>query len=184
MTDLCNILSHIARSYPDSPIWIGGDINLSNIDWQTSCINNNTYLVCLCDLFLNFLQEYGFTQIVKFPTRGNNTLDIFATNRPSLVGSCKPVPGISDHEAVMIYSSLKVDLQPIPKRRIYNWSRGDWTEINEKAEYFCNFFTTNYNIDTPINQLWNEFKNFCSSILDIIPSKFTTNRSNPWITHS
>ena len=84
----------------------------------------------------------------------------------------------------MIYSSLKVDLQPIPKRRIYNWSRGDWTEINEKAEYFCNFFTTNYNIDTPINQLWNEFKNFCSSILDIIPSKFTTNRSNPWITHS
>ena len=138
----------------------------------------------MCDLFLNFLQEYGFTQIVKFPTRGYNTLDIFATNRPSLVGSCKPVPGISDHEAVMIFSSLKVDLQPIPKRRIYNWSRGDWTEINEKAEYFCNFFTTNYNIDTPINQLWNEFKNFCSSILDIIPSKFTTNRSNPWITHS
>ena len=95
----------------------------------------------MCDLFLNFSQEYGFTQIVKFPTRGNNTLDIFATNRPSLVGFCKPVPGISDHEVVMIYSSLKIDLQPIPKRRIYNWSRGDWTEINEKAEYFCNFFT-------------------------------------------
>ena len=140
MTDLCNILFQIANSYPDSPIWIAGDINLPNIDWRTSCVSNSTYPICLCNLFLNFLQEYGFTQIVNFPTRGKNILDIFATNRPSLVKSCKPVPGISDHEAVMIYSSLKIDLQPIPKRRIYHWSRGDWTAIYEKARYFCSFF--------------------------------------------
>ena len=139
MTDLCNILFQIANSYPDSPIWIAGDINLPNIDWQTSCVSNSTYLICLCNLFLNFLQEYGFTQIVSFPTRGKNILDIFATNRPSLVKSCKPVPGISDHEAVMIYSLLKIDLQPIPKRRIYHWSRGDWTAIYKKAKYFVVF---------------------------------------------
>ena len=66
-------------------------------------------------------------------------MDIFATNRPSLVSSCKPVPGISDHEAVMIHSSFKADLYPTPKRKIFNWSRGDWTEINQMAEYFCNF---------------------------------------------
>ena len=51
MTDLCNILTYIAKSYPDSPIWIAGDINLPNIDWQTSCINNNAYPACLCALF-------------------------------------------------------------------------------------------------------------------------------------
>ena len=34
MTDLCNILTQIVESYPDSPIWIAGDINLSNIDWE------------------------------------------------------------------------------------------------------------------------------------------------------
>ena len=39
----------------------------------------------------------------------------------------------------MIYSSLKIDLQPIPKRRIYHWSRGDWTAIYEKARYSCSF---------------------------------------------
>ena len=84
MTDLCNILTQIVKSYPDSPIWIAGDINLSNIDWLTASISNNAYPAYLCDPFLNFLHEYGFTQTVNFPTRGNNTLDIFVTNIPSL----------------------------------------------------------------------------------------------------
>ena len=184
MTDLCNILTQIVESYPDSPIWIAGDINLSNIDWLTASISNNAYPAYLCDPFLNFLHEYGFTQTVNFPTRGNNTLDIFVTNRPSLISSCKPVSGISDHEAVIVISSLKTDLQLIPKRRIYNWKRADWNEIKDKATYFCNFFITNFDTGSPINSLWNEFKEFCLSILEIIPSKFTTNHSYPWITHS
>ena len=62
MTDLCNISTQIVESYPDSPIWIAGDINLSNIDWLTESISNNAYPACLCDPFLNFLHEYGFTQ--------------------------------------------------------------------------------------------------------------------------
>ena len=70
------------------------------------------------------------------------------------------MPRISDHEAVMVYSLLKIDLQPTPKRKVYIWSRGNWAEINEKARSFCTFFTTSYNSDTPINQLWIEFKNF------------------------
>ena len=89
MTELCNVLSQVANNYSNSPIWIVGDINLPNIDWQTSSISGSVYPTYLCNPFLNFLQEYGFTQTVTFPTRGSNTLDIFATNRPSLVKSCK-----------------------------------------------------------------------------------------------
>jgi len=40
---------------------------------------------------LSFIEDYGLTQIVDFPTRGQNILDIFATNHPSLVTACKPV---------------------------------------------------------------------------------------------
>ena len=68
MTDLCNILTQIVENYPDSPIWIAGDINLSNIDWLTASISKNAYPAYLCDPFLNFLHEYGFTQTVNFPT--------------------------------------------------------------------------------------------------------------------
>ena len=51
-------------------------------------------------------------QVFTLPTIGKNTLDIFATNRPSLVKSCKPVSGISNLEAVVIYCSFKIDSQP------------------------------------------------------------------------
>ena len=39
---------------------------------------------------------------VNAPTRGSNILDIFLTNRPSLIEACEIVDGISDHEAVMV----------------------------------------------------------------------------------
>ena len=41
--------------------------------------------------------SYGFIQLVDTPPRQNNILDIFATNRPSLVIKCGTVSGISDH---------------------------------------------------------------------------------------
>jgi len=50
--------------------------------------------------------------MVGFPTRNNNILDIFATNRPNLVNKCVPLPGISDHDIVFIESSLKATYVP------------------------------------------------------------------------
>jgi len=64
-----------------------------------------------CAIFICFIEDYGLTQIVHFPTRGQNTLDIFVTNRPNLVTACKPVTGISDHEAVLVHSLIKVNFQ-------------------------------------------------------------------------
>lgn len=47
---------------------------------------------------------------VNAPTRGSNILDIFLTNRPSLIEACEIVDGISDHEAVMVKSHIMVKL--------------------------------------------------------------------------
>ena len=57
----------------------------------------------------------------------------------------------------MVYSLLKIDLQPTLIRKVNDWYRGNWAEINEKARSFGTFFTTSYNTDMPINQLWVEF---------------------------
>jgi len=45
-------------------------------------------------------------------------MDIFVTNRPSLIESCETVDGISDHEAVLTKSQIKVHLSPPVKRPI------------------------------------------------------------------
>ena len=78
--------------------------------------------------FFDFVQDYEFTRMVDFLNRRNNTLDIFATNRPSLVTVCKPVPGLSYHEAVLAHSLVKVNFHlsaTNSKRTVYKWNRAD-----------------------------------------------------------
>ena len=64
-------------------IWIAGDLNLPCIDW-----NFYTSGSSLSNIFLDFILEFGFTQLVDFPTRGQNTLDVFLTNCPSYEYTC------------------------------------------------------------------------------------------------
>ena len=48
-------------------------------------------------------------QVLTFPTRGTNILDLCFTIDPDLVQSCQPFPGVSDHDIVL----LKFQLQTI-----------------------------------------------------------------------
>ena len=48
------------------------------------------------------MHDCGFTQIVNFPTRNENILDLFFTNRPTLVQECHSAPTISDHDIVLV----------------------------------------------------------------------------------
>ena len=90
----------MAHNNPNATIWVGGDLNLPNIDWTTNSPSGNNYPLLFCNLVLDLFSEINFTQLVTFPTRESNTLDIFATNRPTLINKCISVPGISDHDAV------------------------------------------------------------------------------------
>ena len=48
--NLCNILEEMVASKPNTPLWIGGDLNLiTNIDWTNSSILNNRYPMALCN---------------------------------------------------------------------------------------------------------------------------------------
>ena len=107
MENLCKLFESLCIAYPDTPIWIAGDMN---INWELSCVTNNSYPINLCETFINFTLEHGFTQTVNSPTRGKNILDVFLTNRISLVTQCSTVGGISDHEAIIVKSSLQVSL--------------------------------------------------------------------------
>ena len=75
--------------------------------------------------FWIFLLDNVFTQMINTPTRGSNVLDIFITDRPSLVESCDTVDGISDHEAIFVKSLVTARLSHPSKRTIMtndSWS--------------------------------------------------------------
>jgi len=94
----------------------------------------------------------GFSQLVDTPTRRNNILDVFATNRPSLISKCNIIPGISDHEAVHVKTHLRVPIvQPAPRQVIF-WDKADFQHINDLMLQHQNFYL-HYSLHTPIKQL-------------------------------
>jgi hypothetical protein len=49
--------------------------------------------------------------------RHENTLDLFLTNRPSVVNRCEPLPGLGDHEIVYIDTDISAKLNKPVKRK-------------------------------------------------------------------
>jgi len=100
--NLTESISQLCAKYPKCPVWIGGDANLPDIDWSADSIVSNNYNQSINSNFLKCCHDNGLEQIIDFPTRHDNLLDILLTNRPSLVGRTDPVPGVSDHEGVLV----------------------------------------------------------------------------------
>ena len=88
--------------------------------------------------FLELVQDNHLEQVVTFPTRHEDTLDLFLTNRPFLVNRCVPLPGLGDHEIVYIDTDISAKLNKPVKRKIY---MGDF----QKNEDFS-FSENNLNI--------------------------------------
>ena len=100
--------------------------------------------------------------MVTTPTRGSNILDIFVTNRPSLVETCDTIDGISDHEAVLVVSSVLANLSHPSKRLIYLWAQADFNAIRGNMQSLCEDFLNKFSTLTPVDVLWDEFLSICN----------------------
>ena len=85
---MCKAFEEISNSNKNAVIWIGGDFNLPDINWNSMAVNGNHNLLQMNNRFLEMIQNCNLDQVVKFPTRLDNTLDLFLTNRPSLINRC------------------------------------------------------------------------------------------------
>ncbi len=116
------------------------------------------------------------------PTRGQNLLDLFCCNKPSLVKICNSIPGISDHSIVLADCDLKATINKKPPRKVYQWSKADWHQLKECTEQFATQFLAVANTRS-VKDNYTEFKKFMEDILKVnIPSKFSQSRHNlPWL---
>ena len=184
LESVCTELENLILSYPNDIIWIAGDLNLPDINWANFDTDGNSYPLPLNNMFLDFVSTFGLSQIVNFPTRQNNILDIFLTNRPSFIKYCVLLPGISDHEAVLTESNITITIQECIGRKLYLWNRVDPNLLRSFFHDFSMEFLHTNCYDTPINQLWMDFKSACLFCLDtFVPSKSRSARPcQPWIT--
>ena len=161
---------------------LGGDFNAANIDWDTGIVPDSTDNRLMKEKLVTVLAEAGLTQMQRDPTRGQNLLDLFCCNKPSLVKSCISIPGISDHSIVLTDCNLKTPITNKPQRRVYRWSKADWHEIKGLTTTFAESFLALAN-SRSVNDNYLVFRKFMEGLLKTdIPSKLTGSRHNlPWI---
>ena len=78
LNEVCRVLLEIILNNPKSSIWIAGDFNLPNIDWDNLSVSGYNYSLQLCNIILDFVADSGLIQIVDSPTRENNISWIFS----------------------------------------------------------------------------------------------------------
>ncbi len=150
--DIIRLIRYVMERFSWDSFLIGGDFNLPDICWETLKVTGSQYTQKLNNMWLNFAMDrrLRLEQWVQFPTRNNNTLDLFFTNRPHIKPECKPIrPGVADHDAVLIVQPI--DKPPIMRIVNNNMDR----EI--KMEKIANSFINNLNMNSRVGRIWGAF---------------------------
>ena len=172
------------------PIWIAGDLNLPDIDWEGLTISGHQYLKAINQTFLPILERTDLEQVVDFPTRLAASgkwayLDLLITNRPGLFHKCLATPGISDHTSII---NAEIDCfaqveRPI-RRKVHCWKKANIEELQAYIMREVTALTESHSDDTEVESLWQQIKRISEEGMEkFVPSKMTSKRySQPWFT--
>jgi len=67
-------------------------------------------------------------------------LDLFFTNNPTLIQQTKVIPGISDHEMVIIDSLIKTLQTKAKPKTVFQYHKGNFIELCKELEEYKNGF--------------------------------------------
>ena len=98
---MSSILS-IKEKFPCAQIILGGDFNSPGIDWEHGTLIDSYAPCYLREKLISISQDTLMFQMVTFPTRAQNILDLCFTTHTDTVLTCEQTPGLSDHDALLI----------------------------------------------------------------------------------
>jgi hypothetical protein len=177
---------HSLESRPPSlkkkPLILGGDFNLPEINWAEECITPGAQKSALCKELLAVAANESLSQIQEEPTRENSILDLYFTNRPGLVKHTQTIPGISDHDIVVVDTDFKAKIQKTKPRKVYNFNKADWEKTRSEAIIMNDELMASFDQED-IDKNWENFKTGILKLMNNnIPSKMTSPRHNlPWL---
>ena len=152
LRDLCSV---------NYTVLLTGDLNLLSVDWQRM-LSKAQSPDDLQSKFVDFAQEFGFTQYVTEPTRGENVLDILLVNDPCVITDCNvfdPI-GNSDHHAV--HFNMQLPTSNCAKAQttddcdyVYDFENTDFESFRSFLNSVCWFDVMAQN--NSINECWDNF---------------------------
>jgi hypothetical protein len=177
-----NDFVHLKTLAKHNSLWIAGDFNLPDINWNNMTIEGSTYPNHINKSFIDIVQDLCMEQIVDFPTRLDNTLDLVFTTHKSLVYKCKPLPGISDHDIVLVDTNIRINRTKQTKRKIYLRKLTNMDELRTEVQIKLNdFMAVSF---LTIDNMWIAFKDIILNVMEKhVPSKLSRSKQTyPWIT--
>ena len=167
-------------------IIIGGDFNFRDIDWDSDTVLPGAYERSASQMLITSLNDNFLTQLQRLPTREDNVLDLYITNKPSQVKSMYNVPNISDHEgAILVDSNIRPVFTRKKAHKYHLFSKADWPAIKEDVTSFsASFFKVA--ASRTMDENWVSVKELLKSSVDQhVPMRTSTaKQQQPWIISS
>lgn len=175
---------------PDAYKILAGDFNLPDINWESDSVKPSSARIYKsseqsCNLLLDIACTHNLQQVVNFPTRQQNMLDLLFTSNHTLVDSVKPIPGISDHDSIIqVDLNASVKHQKTQAHKVYNYKKADFDKIRSELLAFSDVYFNNDPDALSVNQNWEALKSKLLYLKEkYIPSKMSSTRFNiPYIT--
>jgi hypothetical protein len=149
-----------------------GDFNFPNIKWS-----NNEFLSHPKPehSFLDFVIESELHQIVSFPSRQSNFLDLIFTNNEQIYSNLLPVEPIQSKSHISDHLAIEAHFQ-FPKSNTLKHKQKDFKNANydEINNILKNIDWVNFFSDcTDINSIFHKFQSFMLCIIDqYVPEKY------------
>ena len=128
------------KNNPNTTFMLSGDFNTGDINWDQGTISPISNPKAVIDLVLCISQQFELTQLQCEPTRLDNLLDLFFTNKPTLLKSVTAIPGISDHEIVLADCDIKPTINKRAPRYIHQRRKPDWEKLKSETVAFGSKF--------------------------------------------
>ena len=175
LLDYLNSFISIHNSQNRYQLFLFGDFNLPQINWNSLTLNKVDQSADLCYNLLNFMDKHFLTQYVNEKTRINNILDLFLTDNPNFVQHIKVKDiSFSDHSLIKIYTTFfhtlnstshkKLNSDPEltnePDFSIFNLNSSDFVKINAEL---CKINW--HDIVSPLQDFPVKFRNIIHKVL-------------------
>ena len=175
---------HRLGTKTNADILLGGDFNLPDWDWKHHCLKPGARHIQNHTKLGDILDDNSLTQVVEERTRGENTLDLIATNLPACVNRIETLPGLSDHEVVFAEMSVSATVNKQPQRNIPLYKKARWDDLRKDMKSLSSDVLEMKEHGADVSTMWKFFK---STILESskkhIPHKLAKRKeAKPWIT--
>ena len=127
---------HKGKKLPS--VHVLGDFNFKDIDWPDRLSKSGSTLSqSEGQILIDIMNNHGLEQMVHFPTREKNTLDLILTSLPGQFQDVHSSDKLRDHD--IISETLTIFIPPIkkPQRKLHLYQKGDYESMRNNTLEFA-----------------------------------------------